>query len=230
MRARSTFLFSALALALAFGLAPMQASAASQDVAATHAYIEANYALARASVALIGSVQAKVERLNGSLARECPHAGIGTPEVEASQPMSYEVAAALWSIAYGTAAGPIRTFVAATGRLHWSSHAIARAAASYARNLHEFSTLPLPNLCADVRSWKASGFQVVPAAALGLDRRAEAIELNTVPPRLLRPYESGADASTLARTMQLETKIEENEFDKGQTDWIQVLETLGLPQ
>jgi hypothetical protein len=218
------------ALALALALAPAQAIAAPQDVAATHAYIAANYALAQASVARIGPVQAKIERLNASLARECPRAGIGTPEVEASQPMSYEVAAALWSIAYGTAAGPIRTFVAVTRRLHWSNHALTRAAASYARNLHEFSTLPLPNFCADVRSWKASGFQVIPAAALSLDRRAEAIELNTVPPRLLRPYESGADASILARTMRLETKIEENEFAKGQTDWIQVLETLGLPQ
>lgn len=228
MRARSTLLFSALALAL--GLAPSQATAAPQDVAATHAYIQANYALARASVALIGPVQARIQRLNAALAQECPHAGLGTPEVEASQPMSYEVAAALWSVAYGSAAGPIRTFVAATARLRWSNHAIGRAAASYARNLHEFAALPLPNLCADVRSWTASGFRVVPATTLSLDRRAEAIELNTVPPRLLRPYESGSDASTLARTMQLETKIEENEFGKGQTDWIQALDTLGLPQ
>jgi len=228
MRARPTFLLSALAVAL--GLAPSQAIAAPQDVAATHAYIQANYALARASVALIGPVQAKIERLNGSLAHECPQAGIGTPEVEASQPMSYEVAAALWSVAYGSAAGPIRTFVAATGRLRWSNHTITRAAASYARNQREFSALPLPNLCADVRAWKASGFQVVPATTLSLDRRAEAIELNPVPPRLLHPYATGSDASVLARTMQLETKIEENEFSKGQTDWIQVLDTLGLPQ
>jgi hypothetical protein len=228
MRARPTFLLAALALAL--GLAPSQAIAAPQDVAATHAYIQANYALARASVGLIGSVQAKIERLNGSLAHECPQAGVGTPEVEASQPISYEVAAALWSVAYGSAAGPIRTFVAATGRLRWSNHAITRAAASYARNLHEFSGLPLPNLCADVRAWKASVFQVVPATTLSLDRRAEAIELNTVPPRLLHPYETGSDASVLARTMQLETKIGENEFTLGQTDWLQLLDTLGLPQ
>jgi hypothetical protein len=219
-----------VALALALGLVPAQATAAPQDLAATHTYIQANYALARASVALIGPVQAKIERLNGSLAHECPQAGVGTPEIEASQPMSHEIVAALWSIAYGSAAGQIRTFVAATGRLHWSNHALTRAAASYAHNLHELSTLPLPNLCADVRSWTASGFHVVPTAAATLDRRAEASELVTVPPRLLRPYESGTDASTLARTMQLEKKLEENEFSNGQTDWIQVLETLGLPQ
>jgi hypothetical protein len=228
MRARSTILLVALGLAL--GLAPTPAIATPGDVAATHAYIQANYALNRASVALIGPIQAKIERLNGSLAHECPLAGIGTPEIESSQPMSYEVAAALWSVAYGSAAGPIRTFVSAAGRLHWSNRAITKAAASYVRNLHEFSILPLPSLCSDVRAWKVSGFQTVPAATLSLDRRAEAIELNTVAPRLLRPYESGSDASVLARTMQLETKIEENEFSKGQTDWIQLLDTLGLPQ
>src|ERR1700730_6033091 len=100
MRARPTFLLAALALAL--GLAPSQATAAPQDVAATHAYIQANYALARASLALIGPVQAKIQRPTASLAKECPHAGLGPPEVEASQPMSYEVAAALWSVAYGS--------------------------------------------------------------------------------------------------------------------------------
>ena len=92
------------------------------------------------------------------------------------------------------------------------------------------AALPLPNLCADVRSWTASGFRVVPATTLSLDRRAEAIELNTVPRGFFARIRVGSDPSTLARTMQLETKIEENEFGKGQTDWIQVLDTLGLPQ
>jgi hypothetical protein len=228
MQARLSLLL--VAAALAVGLAPTPALANSQDVAATHAYIQANYSLARASVALIGPIQAKIERLNGSLARECPLAGAGTPEIESSQPMSYEVAAALWSVAYGSAAGPIRTFVAATGRLHWSNRAITRAAASYARNLHEFAILPLPNLCGDIRAWTASGFHTVPAATLSFDRRAEVVQLNTVPARLLRSSESGSDASVLARTMQLETTIEENEFNRGQNDWIKLLDTLGLPQ
>jgi hypothetical protein len=56
----------------------------------------------------------------------------------------------------------------------------------------------------------------------------EGIEPKTIPPRLLAPYERGADASILARTKRLETKLAENEFMVGQTDWIQVLGTLGL--
>lgn len=223
MRARST-----LIAVLAFCLAPATALASTQDIAATHAYISANYALARADVALIAPVQRKIEQLNGVLAHECPLVGTGSPENEASQPISHEVTVALWSISYGAAAGPIRSFVSATGRLHWSNQAITRIAKSYARNLHELATVPLPALCADVRSWKATGFQVISPAVLSLVTRVEGIEPTAIPPRLLAPYERGADASILARTKRLEARLSENEFMVGQTDWIQVLGTLGL--
>jgi hypothetical protein len=135
---------------------------------------------------------------------------------------------ALWSLAYGADAEPIHTFLETVGRLRWSNHTITRTAERYASNLHELATLPLPDLCTDVRSWKTSGFQVIPAAVVSLVRRVEAIEPKTIPPRLLAPYERGADASILARTIRLERRIEENEFIVGQNDWIQVLETLGL--
>jgi len=71
---------------------------------------------------------------------------------------------------------------------------------------------------------------VIPQAAVRLAGHAESIELSPIPPKLLAPYERGSDASLLARTTGLETKLEENEFMAGQDDWIQVLETLGLQQ
>jgi hypothetical protein len=219
---------STLLATLALAVAPAQAIATPQDVAATHAYIAASYSLAQASVAAIGPAQAKIERLNSALAHACPLVGSGSLEDEASQPMSYEVAVALWSLMYGTDAGAIRRFLDATRRLHWSNHAITRTAERYARSLHELATLPLPDLCAEVSSWKASGFRVIPASTLSLVARVEAIELNPISPRLLASYERGVDASTLARTMRLEKTLEENEFAAGQNDWIQVLQTLGL--
>jgi hypothetical protein len=219
-----------LVVALAFGLVPAQAVAAPEDLAATHAYIQANYALAHASVARIAAAQAKIERLNGSLERDCPQIGSGSPENEASQPVSHEVVAALWSLAYGADAGPIRTFVETVKRLRWSNPATTHTAELYARNLHELAAVPLPNLCDTVRSWKASGFQVIPPEAVSLVQRVEAIELTPTPSRLLAPYERGSDRSVLARTMRLETRLEENEFVVGQSDWIQLLETLGLNQ
>jgi hypothetical protein len=213
---------------LVLGVAPTTAFANPQDIAATHAYIEANYALAQANVAGISPGQAQIEHLNSELAQECPGVGAGSPETEASQPMSHEVTVALWSLAYGADAAAIRKFTNTVGHLQWSNHAITRDAQTYARSLHELATLPLPGLCADVRSWKATGFQTVPATIVTLVDRVEAIEPRTIPPHLLAPYERGADAGIVARTKRLETKLEENEFLVGQLDWVQLLETLGL--
>jgi hypothetical protein len=112
--------------------------------------------------------------------------------------------------------------------LHCSDHRITWIAESYANSLHELATLQLPDLCGDVGAWKTSAFQVVPASAVRLDAHVAAIELNPIPPRLLAPYERGADASVLARTKPLEMKLEENEFSVRQTDWYEVFGTLGL--
>jgi hypothetical protein len=219
---------SALLAGLVIALTPIRAVAASSDINATHAYIQANYALARASVARIGTGQAKIQQLNAQLAHECPLVGAGSPEDEASEPMSAEVAVALWSIAYGTDAGPIRSFLATAKRLHWSNHRITALAERYANSLEDYATLPLPDLCGEVASWKASGFQVVPATTTRLVAREQAVNLEALPSSLLARFERGNDAATLARTEALEVKLEENEFLLGQGDWYELLETLGV--
>jgi hypothetical protein len=219
---------SILLLTLALGIAPAQSLASARDVSATHAYIAANYALAKAEVAGIGPAQAKAQQLNRQLAGECPLVGAGSPQNEASQPISHEVTVALWSIEYGTNARAIHAFLNTVGRLRWSNHAITRAAETYAKDLNELAGLPLPHLCSDVLSWKQSGFRTIPPAVLTLVGRVEAIEPKPVSTRVLAPYVRGADAGILARTKPLERKLAENEFVVGQSDWIQVLQTLGL--
>jgi hypothetical protein len=217
-----------LVVTLALGVAPAQSLASPRDISATHTYIGANYALAKASVAAIGPAQARIEQLNRQLAGECPLVGAGSPQSEASQPISHEVTVALWSLAFGTDARAIHAFSSTVGRLRWSNHAITRAAQTYANDLSELAGLSLPHLCSDVLLWKHSGFQTIPPAVLSLVERVEAIEPKPVSTRLLAPYERGGDAGILARTKPLEAKVAENEFVVGQSDWIQVLQTLGL--
>jgi hypothetical protein len=219
---------SILVVILALGVAPAQALASPRDVSATHTYIGANYALAKASVAAIRPAQVRIEQLNHQLAGECPLVGAGSPQTEASQPISHEVTVALWSIAFGTDARAIHAFSSAVGRLQWSNHAITRAVKTYAKDLSELAGLPLPHLCSDVLSWKQTGFQTISPGVLSLVGRVEAIEPRPISTRLLAPYERGADAGILARTKPLEAKVAENEFVVGQSDWIQVLQTLGL--
>jgi len=220
---------TAIAGAAVLACACVQGAAAS-NVSSTHTYVQANYVLARAGVARIPGIQVQVHAFNAKLAQECPGAGKGAPELEVTQPLSHEVVAALWSIAYGDSAGPIATFVSKTRHLRWSSARITRSVARYATSLHEMATLPLPNICEDVRAFTASGFRTPPAHTIALVEHAESIELNPVPARLLAPYERGSDAKVLAKTETLETKLEEQEFSLGQTDWLEILGTLGLPQ
>ena len=226
MRRRSTFAL-ALALITSAGL-PLGATAS--DVSSTHAYIQANYALAKAGVARIGAVQAKVQALNASLAQRCPTVGKGAMQNETTQTVSGEVVAALWSIAYGANAGPIHTFVGAARHLHWSNSRTTRIATRYAKSLGEMASLPMPDLCKDVGAFAAGGFQMASASVVALVDHAESIELEAVPTRLLAPFARGSDRAVLAKTASLELKLEENEFALGQTDWIEVLETLALPQ
>jgi hypothetical protein len=214
---------------LALATAPSPALASSRDVAATHTAIVAGYALARAGVATINVAQAKIESFDRKLAAECLGVGSGTPENEASQPMSHEVAVALWSIAYGSAAGPIKRFATAMRPLRWTSARINRVARSLVANLTALATIPLPDLCGDVRAWKASGFTTIPRHVAELVSRVESLGLPQIPWRLLSRYMRGDDARRVAYIRRAERKIAEAEFVKGQSDWYLVLQTLGLP-
>lgn len=223
MRGRVT-IFAVMAVCLA----PASALAAPQDVASTHAYIQAYSALTRARAARFGAIQAKVDQLNGRLARECPLIGTGSLQDEASQRVTAEVAAALWSIEYGTDAGPIRTFVNAVKRLRWSNRAITGVAQKYANDLRVLATIPLPNLCTDVGTWKANGFQTLPATTVAIDDRVEGIEPAPVPQQPLAPYERGGDASLMAQAVRQQLSLEEREFTTGLQDLLKVLATLAL--
>jgi hypothetical protein len=216
------------ALAMALAVSPAHADAAPSDVAATHAYILANNQLARTSVARIGLGQAKIVRLIGNFARECPAVGAGSPQDEQTHFFNYEAGVALWSVAYGTDAGPIRTFANTVKRLHWSNQTITRTAQRYASSLQAMATLALPPLCQDVRSWRAAGYKVVPPSTVSLVLRVEAVELNPVPARLLAAYERGSDASVFAQTLRLEKRLEESESNPGEGDLLKLLDALGI--
>ena len=213
---------------LAFAAAPAPVFASSQNTAATRAVVVAASALARARLAAIPVAQADVERLDHSLAAECPNAGAGSPETEASTPMSKEVAVALWSVSYGAVVDQTARFERAIHSLHWSNVRFDRAVHAFASSLHGLATIPPPDLCGDVRLWAASGFKTVPQDVLELDAHVEPLSVPEIPWGLVAPYEQGHEASVVAYIKRAERKCAEFEFMVGQKDWYQVLETLGL--
>jgi hypothetical protein len=226
MRGRIAMIFTVLA----FGVAPAAALGTPQDIASTHAYIRANYTLNRATQKKVKVAQASIESVIHKLGEECPMLGVGSPQNEESQHLSYEVVVALWSASYATDAGPIRAFARTVRHLHWSNPKLTHMTQRYAADLQDLASLQMPNVCGDVTAWKETGFKAVPATSIQLDQRVEAIEPKAIPPSLLAPYEKPADKAILATTTRIESQLQQIETIEGFNDWDQALETVGLNQ
>jgi hypothetical protein len=227
-----------LAIALAvLALSAVPAAGASagaaetrQDAASTHAYLVAAYSALHAVVSKWSSVEAGIQQLDSSVRAECAGVGAGSPQSEEEQKLSYEVAGALWATSYHADATVIQRFLETVEPLAWSDPAVTRGAHAYARSLHAMVALPVPNVCADVRSWIAGGFKAAPADTRQFDRRVEAIEIKELPRKLLSPYLRPADNALLARVEHVAHKFEELEFVHGQDYWNALLEVLSLNQ
>jgi hypothetical protein len=232
MRGRlRTVALASVALALAVAVAPTGAIAASsRDLAATHAYLTADYAVLHTTVSTWSRVESAIGKLDARFGAECPHVGAGSPQSDEEQKLSLEVAGALWATGYHTNARAVQNFVKAVGRLTWSNPATTRAARRLTKGLTEMTALAVPPLCADVHAWAAGGFGAVPADVTQYAKHAEAIEVKQIPHRLLAPFLQGSDRSLAAQDERLNTRFEELEFQHGQDQWNRLLEVLALNQ
>ena len=217
-----------LSAVLAAALAPTAADASSGDIASTHAYLVASYKLLHGAVSTWPAVEASIHRLDVRLQGECPDAGAGSPENAVGSRLSYEAAGALWATGYHTDAALVHSYVQTVNRLSWSNPQITHDARGLTRSLREMTELQVPNICADIHAWHANAFGTMPADVEPYDQHVESITINEIPRRLLVPYVPPADRSLRARDEHLDTRFEELEFMRGQTDWITLLETVGL--
>jgi hypothetical protein len=213
---------------LAFALTPATASAASRDIASTHTYLVASYRVLNAAVTTWSSVEASIHRLDLRFHAECPDVGAGSPQNEEDQKLSYEAAGALWATGYHTDAAIVRTYVSALNRLTWSNPVITRDAHRLARGLQEMVALQVPDICADVRAWRANSFGAAPVNVKRYDEHVENIDIHEIPRSLLVRYVQPADNGLRKRVEHLATRFEELEFVRGQDDWIALLEVLAV--
>jgi hypothetical protein len=215
--------------AFAVGIAPGEAlGASSRDMSATHTALVAAYKSLREVVDTWPKVEASFRVLDRKFAAECPSVGMGSPQNEPEQRLSYEIAGALWATGYRTDAGIARAFIKAVEPLRWSNPSLTRRAHQYITGLREMTALQVPDLCADIRSWAASGYRTVPASTLTFDQHVEAIDVEVPSPRILAQYVRPSDRPLLARVERLVTRFEELEFMTGQREWIKLLGVVGL--
>ncbi|MCW3017717.1 MAG: hypothetical protein JWN10_25 [Solirubrobacterales bacterium] len=216
-------------LAVAGGLASSATPApASSNTGSTQAYVQDNYALVRVARTHLATAEAGPLRVLAQVRAECPKAGAGSPQNPDSTQMSDEVIAAMVVSAYKPDLPAMRSFVGAAGALSWGNRALTSAVHGYVGDLKTILSLPVPDLCGDVKAWAASGYTTLPASTVTLVAKFMPawVALGYLPAQLAR-YES-ASARTLARrSAPLEEQLTEGEA-RAVEHWGAIMDTLEL--
>ncbi len=210
---------------------PASAVAASgQNVSAARNALTAGYATLSTVIRTWPRLEASLSGLDRRFASECPGVGAGSPQNEPEQRLSYEVAGALWATAYHADAPIIRKFISEVVGVPSTNPALNRRVYKFINGLNEMIALPIPEVCANVRAWAASGYQTIPSSTLQFDDHVEAINVEIPSPKLADPYLVPSDRELVPKLEHLIKKFEELEFTTGQRYWDRLLETLSLNQ
>ncbi len=209
-----------LAVLMMVALAVLPSTAVAQvspgDANATRAYLQADYAATRVELSDFPASIAAVEKLAVQVRAECPGVLANAPLPARGAPASPTTAAlgeeeldAVLGAAANTESVRRHRFAGLVARLRWSSSALTRLVRAQANGEAERASIPPPSLCADMRSWVASGYQAVPAATNSYLQRESAISAKTdgkeaTIKRKLAPYESPADKRIARKLASLE--------------------------
>lgn len=213
---------------LALATLPAAALGASSDTVTSETYVRANYALVSAGRAKLTSAEAALQGLLGRIRRECPRIVAGSPQNEASEKLTWEVAATMRVVAFHLVAGPIGTFARTVRTLRWSNAALTNSVHEYARRLDAEATTTAPDICADLRAWAASAYTRLPSGTLPFVNDFYPVQaIGMLPTRQLAPYLSGSDGGVLQRTNQIEGQLSDFEANAVET-WGEIMDAVEL--
>ncbi len=217
-------------LAAASLLAAPSAGAAgsASDVAASAAYLQANYSLVHTARGLLRRAEAAPLKVLAQVTRDCPMAASGSPQNSQSTQLSDEVIGAMVLAAYHLNVPALRGFVATVRRLHWSDGRLTGAVRAYAAQVETLASLAPPNLCADIRAWAAGGYRTLPPTTTRFVARFMPawVALGLLPPRLAR-YETPALKSLARRSDALEVQLTDGEA-RAVESWGKIMNELVL--
>ncbi|HEY2572262.1 MAG TPA: hypothetical protein VGI27_12350 [Solirubrobacteraceae bacterium] len=209
-------------------LAPSQALAAPGDVSETQAYVRANYALVSSAHAKLGAAEAILQGLLRRVRSECPKVAEGSPQNTDSEALTFELVGEMRLAASRPNAGAVAAFARAVAPLRWSNAKLTNAVRSYSRQLRKQSLLAIPDVCAEVRAWVASGFRTLPQGTRRFNvALPEYVAMGMLPTRLIAAFVTPAQRGVLQRTRQLEEGISEFEAFAVET-WGKIMDALAL--
>jgi hypothetical protein len=201
------------------------------NVASTEAYVRANYALTLFGHGKIPTAEARLRGLRERLRRECPRVVAGSPQDKDSEWLTWEVIGAMTIVGYQPGAASVARFARAVSRLSWSNASITRAVHSYARQLTTEVRTSLPDVCGDLRAWKANGYTTLPASTVHFRKTfyESWVGIGYMPKAMLAPYLRPAQNGLLRRSRRFEEAIAEAEARAVET-FGEIIDSLGLNQ
>lgn len=212
-----------------------------QDAAATRAYLEADYAYVQAYIANLPAARGALEGLANRIAGECPGVLKGAPspfeapnegpgphsarrfaelrrEEEQAGTLQDELGSALGLALLQADRQGTLAYTGAVTPLSWSDSRVASIIHERVVELQERIGQALPDVCADMRAWVASGYRTLSPATKEFRAKQEAprTAIATVGARhaaptprptlaqLLARYENAADRALIAKAQLLE--------------------------
>jgi hypothetical protein len=199
------------------------------DVAATSAYIEADYQLARVGRAELSASLATIKALVQRTVAECPLAGEGAYVNHAANQISEEVLGTVEVAAYQPEVGAIRAAAHALKHLRWSNNKLTRHVEAFVVKLGNLPAIAPANICADVKAYAATAFTAAPEATIRFIQLFHAAELEPeeVPWRLLAPYEGPRQTKQVRAIKRMEAIVAEAEAH-AVAQWMAIMRGLDL--
>jgi hypothetical protein len=194
------------------------ASVQIDDAAATRAYLSAADAYEfDASAELPGRI-ASIEAHADEIGSECPAALTYAPRDTAFEEVGEELYTTVFFAATARERPMLLRLAHTIEHLSWSNRRLTGLVRAEAAEERAIATLALPDVCADIAAWKASGYAALPQSATKFLARVQAIESlavtgpseesrETAIMRLLRPYETPAQRRIARHIERLEAQV-----------------------
>ena len=173
----------------------------SPNAAATQKYIQANYALVQAGASKLGAARAALRAVRSQIEGECPRAAAESPQNPESTELSNEIIGAMVTNAYRTDVPAGQSFVRAASGPSLEQPQAHEHDPFLVSRLKVLIGLAPPNVCADIRSWVASGYRTLPATTIRFDQQfmPNWVAIGELP-SALGPYERASQRAVIDRT------------------------------
>jgi hypothetical protein len=206
------------------------AALGASDATTTEAYVRADYALVLAGHRDMSIAHTRILALRQRLRNECPDIVAGSPQDEASEALTWELIGAMTIAGYQPGLAAATKFSRAVSKLSWSDASLTRAVRKYTRQGLAQIRTPPPDVCGDLRAWKASGYTALPATTVHFKQTfyENYVSIGFMPKQLAR-FVPASQKALVQRARHYEEALAEFEAHEVET-FGSIIDSLGLRQ